>query len=78
MTNCPNCGGELDIYKNKCVYCGAPIFDIAAIGIGKPSIIQLYYGGKLFCIKGVAKSIRIEQYDPNVTPEMSVDFDLHV
>lgn len=42
MTNCPNCGAP--ITGHKCEYCGAVIFDFAAIEIGKPVWINFKLG----------------------------------
>lgn len=42
MTNCPNCGAPLT--GHKCRYCGAVIFDFAAIEIGKPTWINFKLG----------------------------------
>lgn len=42
MTNCPNCGAPLT--GHKCQYCGAVIFDFAAIEIGKPVWINFKLG----------------------------------
>lgn len=42
MTNCPNCGAPLT--GHKCQYCGAVIFDFAAIEIGKPAWINFKLG----------------------------------
>jgi len=44
MTNCPNCGAP--ITGHKCEYCGAIIFDFAAIEIGKPVWINFKMGGR--------------------------------
>lgn len=43
MINCPNCGAP--ITGHKCEYCGAIIFDFAAIEIGKPVWINLKANG---------------------------------
>lgn len=42
MTNCPNGGAPLT--GHKCQYCGAIIFDFAAIEIGKPVWISFKHG----------------------------------
>ena len=42
MANCPNCGAPLT--GHKCEYCGAVIFDFAALEIGKPVWINFKMG----------------------------------
>lgn len=44
MTNCPNCGGAIDITANKCAYCGTPYYDLSCIPLRKPFFLRLNIG----------------------------------
>jgi len=61
MTNCPNCGAPLT--GHKCEYCGAIIFDFAAIEIGKPVWINFKMGDRW-----VLAHVLLESGDIHVEP----------
>ena len=66
MTNCPNCGAPLT--GNKCQYCGAIIFDFAAIEIGKPVWINFKLGDHwlLAHVLPESASMHVEPMDENL------------
>lgn len=57
MTNCPNCGAPL--ISHKCEYCGAVIFDFAAIEIGKPVWINLKASGRFVLAHVIPESVNV-------------------
>lgn len=46
MTNCPNCGGEIQLNADKCAYCDTPYYDLACIPFYEPFILRLNVGTK--------------------------------
>lgn len=44
MTNCPNCGGIINLNEDKCGFCGTPYYDLSCIPLSEPFILRLNIG----------------------------------
>ena len=71
MTNCPNCGAP--ITGHKCEYCGAVIFDFAALEIGKPVWINLKMGERWVLAHVLPESASIS-VEPMELARIELDF----
>ena len=40
MTNCPNCGAQIEPYENHCRYCGSYYFDFAAFDCSEKCYVK--------------------------------------
>ena len=57
MTNCPNCGAPLEMYKVHCPYCGTYYFDLSAFDVTKKCFVKFktYINGQECYITALAR-----------------------
>ena len=52
MTNCPNCGAAIDMYRYvKCPFCGTDYYDFAPMKLDEPFYMKFTYDGKTMIAK---------------------------
>lgn len=60
MTNCPNCGATIDMYRYvKCPFCGTDYYDFAPMKLDEPFFMKFNYDGKTMIAKVRIDSARL-------------------